>query len=136
MSLIRDSNRVQRLALHLSQRDIDDEVVYDEGIDALEQAVDYLINFNMAGLHRVEEKMFVGWLRANLCDASLVGVYCENGKDVSNAFREVIDTVDKERIRSSKMGKELVRLLFVHFEYFFDNELICYICPSLYSFVV
>jgi len=107
MSLIRDSNRVQRLARHLSQRDIDDEVVYDEGIDALEQAVDYLINFNMAGLHRVEEKMFVGWLRANLCDASLVGVYCENGKDVSNAFREVIDTVDEERIQSSKMGKEL-----------------------------
>ena len=120
MSLIRDSNRVQRLARHLSQRNINGECDDDDddGIDALEQAVDYLINFNMAGLHRVEEKMFVGWLRANLCDASLVGVYCENGKDVSDAFREVIDIVDKERIQSIKIGKELVWLLFMCFASF------------------
>lgn len=106
MSLIRDSRRMERLAHYLSQH-IDEE---ENEVKALEHAADYLVNFNMAGLHSVEEKMFVRWLRDNLCDAKIVGAFCENGKDVSTAFKEVIDKIDQHRIQTNEMGKELVGL--------------------------
>lgn len=99
MSLIRDTDRFTRLAEYLMQNEDD--------LGVLETAAEFVVNFNMAGLHRVEEKMFVGWLRDNL---SVGGVqeFCDNGTEVARAFREVIDTVDEHRVQSSRMGKELV----------------------------
>lgn len=101
MSLIRDTERLKRLATYLSRHE-------GEDLKTIESAADFLINFNMAGLHRVEEEMFVAWLRTKLCDDAAVGEYCSNGKAVADAFRDVIDTVDGYRLQSSKMGKELV----------------------------
>jgi hypothetical protein len=101
MSLIRDTERLERLAVYLSQHEHED-------LKIIESAADFLINFNMAGLHRVEGEMFVAWLRSKLCDAAVVGEYCEDGKGVADAFRDVIDTVDEYRVQSSKMGNELV----------------------------
>lgn len=106
MSLIRDSNRLERLAKFLLY---DVEGPDDSGLNALEKAADYVVNFNMAGLHRVESKMFVQWLRDNLCDPNMIGEFYENdGKAVSDAFRDVIDKVNEYRVESSQIGKELV----------------------------
>lgn len=106
MSLIRDSNRLERLAKFLLY---DVEGPDDSGLNALEKAADYVVNFNMAGLHRVESKMFVQWLRDNLCDPNKIGEFGEHdGKSVSDAFRDVIDKVNEHRVESSQIGKELV----------------------------
>jgi hypothetical protein len=128
MSLIRDCNRLERLADYLSHH-VDDDL----GFEALEQAADYVINFNMAGLHRVEEKMFVGWLRNNLCNTGIVGEFSEDGQMVSDAFREVIDKVDEQRVQSSKLGKELVSDGYVYCTVLFICLVLTLLHPILFS---
>lgn len=112
---MRDTRRMERLARYLLRhsRNNDDGGHHgnpqnNERIDwgAAESAADYLINFNMAGLHRVESKMFVGWLRDNL-NRDAVARYCDNGKEVARAFEEVIDEIDRGRIKSAQLGNEL-----------------------------
>ncbi|KAL3779173.1 hypothetical protein HJC23_002024 [Cyclotella cryptica] len=105
MSLMRDSERLERLAKFLLY---DIEGRDNSGLIALEQAVDYLVNFNMAGLHRVESSMFVQWLHDHLCNANVIGEFCgDDGNAVTDAFRDVIDKVNDHRVKSSQIGKEL-----------------------------
>lgn len=105
MSLIRDSGRLERLANKLSKNSDADS----SGLAALEQAANYVVKFNMAGLYRIESKLFVKWLRDHLCDATVVGPFSEgNAVGISKAFGETIGKIDEYRLQSEKMGNELV----------------------------
>lgn len=102
MSLIRDADRLERLAAYLSSNKVNDDL----GLEALLSAADYVVNFNMAGLYRIESTMFVKWLRKNLCNADAFSG-CSNATATANAFSKVIDKIDKQRISCEKIGKEL-----------------------------
>lgn len=102
MSLIRDSDRLKSLAEHLAKNKMSD----DSGLDALVTATDYVVNFNMAGLYRVESTMFVKWLRKHLCRPDAFGDDI-NAAATSNAYENVIDKIEDQRIDCEKLGKEL-----------------------------
>ncbi len=102
MSLIRDADRLERLAAHLSSNKVNDE----SGLEALLSAADYVVNFNMSGLYRVESTMFVKWLRKNLCNADAFRD-SSNATATANAFSKVMDKIDKQRISCEQIGKEL-----------------------------
>ena len=102
MSLIRDADRLERLAAHLSSNKVND----DSGLEALLSAADYTVNFNMAGLYRIESTMFVKWLRKHLCNADAFGDRT-NAAAMATAFVKVIDKIDSQRVDCEKIGKEL-----------------------------
>jgi len=140
MSLIRDAKRLERLSRHLtilttkssdiegnSNNNNEEETAAAAGLQALLQATDYVINFNMAGLFRIQSGMFVAFLRKHLCDKASLGRamigssyldYNSNeqlGNDVdvavvADAFRTVIDSMDTHGRRSQEIGNELILL--------------------------
>lgn len=126
MSLIRDAKRLERLSRHLevlttkssnlggNGNKEEDAAAAAAGFQALLQATDYVINFNMAGLFRIQSGMFVTFLRKHLCDeASLGRVMMSSNVDeavVADAFRTVIDSMDTHRRRSEEIGTELITL--------------------------
>ena len=102
MSLIRDADRLERLAAHLSSNKVNDE----SGLEALVSAADYVVNFNMACLYRIESTMFVKWLRKNLCNVDAFSD-SSNAAAMASAFGKVIDKIDNQRVDCEKIGKEL-----------------------------
>ncbi|KAL9179193.1 hypothetical protein ACHAXT_008483 [Thalassiosira profunda] len=102
MSLARDSRRLERLARRLSDTNDDD------GYSALERAADYVVDFNMAGLFRIESKMFVKFLREHLCDVNSIGPYSKGAAAVeAAAFGKVVGKIDEHRVQSERIGKVL-----------------------------
>ena len=121
MSLIRDSRRLERLASHVANiiREEDnngnDSESVAAGLDTLHRAANYVINFNMAGLYRIQSGMFLSFLREYLCDNNSLRrmIDGEDGDDVTaeiDAFRIVVDAIDKYRVQSENIGRELVSL--------------------------
>ena len=105
MSLARDARRLERLARRLSDTNDDD------GYSALERAADYVVDFNMAGLFRIESKMFVKFLREHLCDVSSIGQFSNGAAaDEAAAYEKVVGKIDEHRVQSERIGKALVRL--------------------------
>jgi len=102
MSLIRDADRLEKLAARLSSNKVNDE----SGLEALVSAADYVVNFNMAGLYRIESTMFVKWLRKNLCNADAFSD-SSYAAAMPSAFGKVIDKIDNQRDDCEKLGKEL-----------------------------
>lgn len=102
MSLIRDAGRLKSLAEHLAKNNMSD----DPSLDALVTAADYVVNFNMAGLYRVESTMFVKWLRKHLCRPDAFGDD-SNAAATSNAYGNVIGKIEDQRIDCENLGKEL-----------------------------
>lgn len=120
MSLIRDSKRLERLSSYLANSLLDetwDATESTAGLDALHRAATYVVNFNMAGLYRIQSGMFLSFLREHLCDNDSFSQYVDEGGDDDvtaeeiEAFRKVIDTIDDYRIQSENIGRELVSTL-------------------------
>ena len=119
--------------LHLSSSEEEEEKEKD-GLTALEQAANYAINFNMAGLFRIESNMFVPFLREHLCqDDAFVSIRNRNGnggdsrsnvnvKAVASAFRKAVDAIDAHRVQSEKIGKILV------------SRYVLFVCLFVYAF--
>lgn len=104
MALVRDSKRLERLAknLLLSNNSKDDSDGQAD-LAALEQAADYVINFNMAGLFRIQSQRSAKFLREHLCDED-----SSIGLAETDAFRKVADKLDEYRVQSENAGKLLV----------------------------
>lgn len=120
MSLIRDSRRLERLSSHLTNiladETLDDDCISESaaGLDALHRAANYVINFNMAGLYRIQSGMFLSFLRDHLCEIDSLRSISGGGEgqDVTaeiDAFRKTIGKIDDYRVQSEIIGRELVR---------------------------
>jgi hypothetical protein len=128
MSLIRDARRLERLSRHLADLlaeweggdddDDDDDDDFDDddvesGLDALDRAANYVVNFNMAGLFRIQSGPFANFLRGHLCDGESLGRFCpKERRDAAaeaHAFRDLIDAIDHHRVGSEDAGRELYR---------------------------
>ena len=117
MSLSRDAQRLRRLANHLLSNDGSGDDYDIDGFNALQEASNYVINFNMAGLYRIQSNMFLKFIREHLCDEDSIREFIEDyNNDVldetTGAFNRLVDIIDAYRIQSERIGRELVSILF------------------------
>jgi len=68
--------------------------------DALSKAADYVINFNMKGLHRVENEVFFPWMRTKF---GAVG-----SPEVREAFLSIFDQVKSDQEKLSELGVSMM----------------------------
>lgn len=102
LSLIRDTNRLEKLALKLlscSTTEHAEEVDFPE--DAIESAAQHVIDFNMKGLHRIENELFFPWLKQRLQSTNPSG---EDEDEVGEALVHVLNELERERDFVSKLG--------------------------------
>jgi hypothetical protein len=100
LSLIRDSDRLQKFANSLIQKG-GQQNKSQEKLQSLNQAVDHVIDFNLKGLQRIENDIFFPWLRQKLINEDAVGA------DAKKAFRNVIDGVDCDRKRIDEIASKI-----------------------------
>ena len=71
----------------------------EDKLQSLNKAVNYVVDFNLKGLQRIENDVFFPWLREKLINENAVG-----GEDTKNAFQTVIDGVDRDRKRVDELA--------------------------------
>jgi hypothetical protein len=92
MSLVREAKRLNKLALKLEKSKKDDEQLV-----VLKQAADYLIGFNMKGLHNIEKDLFFPWMRKQVKKSV-------TQSDVSMAFDAIMDQLESDRKGIENLG--------------------------------
>ena len=121
MSLSRDVKRLQRLANHLIKNVGGSGNDYGiDGFNALQEASNYVINFNMAGLYRIQSNMFLKFIREHLCDEDSIRQFIEDDDndvvdETTEAFNRLVDVIDAYRIQCERIGRELVRVIIIIF---------------------
>mmetsp|Transcript_13211 Transcript_13211/g.20084 ORF Transcript_13211/g.20084 Transcript_13211/m.20084 type:complete len:351 (+) Transcript_13211:35-1087(+) len=105
LSLVRDAGRLQRLALRkISTATVTGSDVENGGDSDLDMAAEHVIDFNMKGLHAVEDELFFPWLRSILVDEKSGVVHAAN---VRNAFGAVLDSIETERLFVRKLASQV-----------------------------
>jgi hypothetical protein len=74
-------------------------------VDALQRATDYVVGFNMRGLHRIEREIFFPWVQKKVVESIF-----QSDRDMSSAVRVVMDRLDRQQQALDKLGQRLVRL--------------------------
>jgi hypothetical protein len=126
MSLIHESRRLNRMATglhdrhqhHLAQRE-EDEGDKTDAL-ALQTVADYTIDFNMRGLHRIENEVFFPMLRQRTSSATAIS---EKDKEaVTAAITTVLNKLDKDRKEVELLGTSLVRSFYLSNRGFAHNR--------------
>lgn len=94
MSLVREAGRLHKLAQRAN---------VEESIIPLEQATDYVIGFNLKGLHKIEADLFFPWMREKLTSIQQ--------PNLSSAFATVMDQLESDRKMVAKLGDSIVSFL-------------------------
>jgi hypothetical protein len=94
MSLARESGRLQKLASRMERS------CRVEDLPALRKAADYVVGFNMKGLHKIEKDLFFPWVRGKF---NAIGE-----SDVAKAFSDVMDQLESDRKTIERLGTSLV----------------------------
>lgn len=95
LSLLRDTNRLAnhaRTALRF---------LTDDKIESTQKAVNHVIDFNLKGLYRIEDDVFLPWLRSKLSSDQI------GSDDVKNAFQVVLDSVESDRKRVKNLASNI-----------------------------
>jgi hypothetical protein len=90
-SLVRDAGRLHRLAL---KSDV-------TNAETLKDATDYVVGFNLLGLHKIEETLFFPWMREKLTSVPK--------KELSSAFSYVMDKLENDRRTVDHLGRIISR---------------------------
>lgn len=110
MSVMREAQRLQNLAYRIAEENQSSSEVDSNNslspsagdLAQLQKAADYVVNFNMKALHRVEA-MFFPFVRKGITN---------NSKDfnpqIDNAFQTVMDGLEKDQKRLSEIGNGIV----------------------------
>jgi hypothetical protein len=88
--MIREVGRLHKLATRTNLKNTND----------LQKATDYVIGFNLKGLHKIEADLFFPWMRQQLTSIS-------TKKDLKEAFGTVMDELEKDRQRIAQFGKTI-----------------------------
>jgi hypothetical protein len=99
-ALARDARRLAQLATNTIIDDID-----ENKIDDLQQAIEYTVQFNMKGLHKIERDVFFPWVRTTVVPAI-------PDHDVTSRKRlgEVMDQLERDHWQLHEWGQALVRV--------------------------
>eukprot|EP00531_Pseudo-nitzschia_arenysensis_P018671 CAMPEP_0116151450 /NCGR_PEP_ID=MMETSP0329-20121206/20101_1 /TAXON_ID=697910 /ORGANISM="Pseudo-nitzschia arenysensis, Strain B593" /LENGTH=333 /DNA_ID=CAMNT_0003648059 /DNA_START=192 /DNA_END=1193 /DNA_ORIENTATION=+ len=90
-SLARDAGRLHKLALKSNL----------ETAETLKDASDYVVGFNMVGLHRVEGNLFFPWMREKLVHGS------KNKPVLSKGFSSAMDALESDRRSVADLGSTI-----------------------------
>jgi hypothetical protein len=99
MSLVREADRLNKLARSLQDSSS------DKDLPALTEAVDYVVGFNMKGLHKIENDLFFPWVRKKVSEV--------NESRVVTAFGTLMDQLECERQAIAELGASLVSRMYV-----------------------
>jgi hypothetical protein len=88
-SLVRDAGRLHRLAL---KSDV-------TTAETLKDATEYVVGFNLLGLHKIEETLFFPWMREKLTSVPK--------KELSSAFSSVMDKIENDRQKVDHLGSSI-----------------------------
>jgi hypothetical protein len=91
MSLVREAGRLQKLAERSSSND---------ECSPLKQAADYVVGFNLKGLHKIEADLFFPWMRQKLTSIQQ--------NDLATAFGSVMDRLESDRKNVARLGESIV----------------------------
>jgi hypothetical protein len=91
MSLVREAGRLRKLAERSSSND---------ECSPLKQAADYVVGFNLKGLHKIEADLFFPWMRQKLTAIPQ--------KDLAIAFGSVMDRLESDRKNVARLGVSIV----------------------------
>ena len=98
LSLVREAGRLVDLASKTNPSDA-------QQCESLKEATDYVIGFNLRGLHAIEADLFFPWMKQKLISV--------DDKDLAKAFETVMDQLEEDRKKVSKLGVSIVSNLFV-----------------------
>jgi hypothetical protein len=101
MSLVREAGRLRNLA----QRSTTTTETM-ANFEPLKQATDYVIGFNLKGLHKIEADLFFPWMREKLTSV--------DKQDLSDAFATVMDQLESDRQKVEQLGDSIVSCLFLY----------------------
>jgi len=90
-SFARDARRLHRLALKTNVKTA----------ETLKDASDYVIGFNMMGLHKIEATLFFPWMREKLTGGLVVK------PKVSTSFSSAMDALETDRRTVAQLGKNI-----------------------------
>ena len=98
LSLIRESNRLSQAAAAMRHRRS------SSTSEDLLKAAEYVVNFNMRGLHRIESELFFPWIvkRPSVQEQS---------REIIDSLHTVMRDLDTVRENVKKHGAKLVRVL-------------------------
>lgn len=110
-SLVRDAGRLHKLASKtMTNKDNNSK------IRQLKDASDYVIGFNLIGLHKIETSLFFPWMRDKLTTTALVpSSYNNNNKgrerqsELSSAFSYIMDKLENDRRTVDHLGTIITR---------------------------
>lgn len=110
MSLVREANRLNRLAQKLATTAA--TTISESDLSALKKATDYVVDFNMKGLHKIEKDLFFPWVRNTVFGSSSSK---KNDFDISvptKALTVLMDRLENDRKNIESLGRSLVRLVY------------------------
>ena len=96
MSLVREAGRLRNLAGRVSL----------DAPQPLQEASDYVIGFNLKGLHKIEADLFFPWMREKLTSIPK--------PELSKAFASVMDQLEQDRKTVAQLGDSIVSCECVH----------------------
>mmetsp|Transcript_25838 Transcript_25838/g.39649 ORF Transcript_25838/g.39649 Transcript_25838/m.39649 type:complete len:302 (+) Transcript_25838:117-1022(+) len=91
LSLVRESGRLRNLASKSTTQDG----------ESLKEAADYVIGFNLRGLHAIETDLFFPWMKQSLVSVP--------DRDLSSAFETVMNQLDENRKIVAHLGDSITR---------------------------
>ena len=94
LSMVREMSRLNNLATSISSRKADDE------LDSLMKAADYVVDFNMKGLHRVERDIFFPWVRTKIGTV--------DDTEAVSALSSVLGSLEADQVQLAIWGGSLV----------------------------
>jgi hypothetical protein len=91
MSLVREAGRLKKLAERSN---------CNGACDHLKHASEYVVGFNLKGLHKIEADLFFPWMRKKLTEIQQ--------KDLASAFGSVMDRLESDRKKVAQLGESIV----------------------------
>jgi hypothetical protein len=73
-------------------------------VDSLRKAADYVVGFNMKGLHRIERDVFFPWVRKHVIEPM-----SHQDREASQAVSVVLDRLESQQRTVERLGQTLVR---------------------------
>ena len=110
MSLVREAKRLEKMA----DRYHDDNVnnLGEKCCNSLKQATEYVVGFNLKGLHKIEADLFFPWMRNKLTTTSMIQAAATTTTttttDLAIAFGSIMDHLESDRQKVAKLGESIV----------------------------
>jgi len=101
LSLAREARRLQKVAEKLYSASVSQsEPLLD--LESIKSAADYIVGFNMKGLHKIEKDLFFPWARKKVEDL--------NQPAIGQAFGALMDHLEGERRLIADLGNDLAQV--------------------------